>query len=130
VKCDATARPCVSNGSGMIGHGSITAGSDNQRVYVDDHRSVLVVRGAASHHPAPTTIGEHAHGGISHVQDSWVCAVAVEVWRGILGLEGTVRSMEGLTTGMRSIALPECVLRPAARPGMSRQLNAEVCCLP
>ena len=39
--------------------------------------------------PAPTTIGEDAHGRVSRVQEPGIYAVAVEVWRGVHGLEGT-----------------------------------------
>src|SRR5258707_2552887 len=79
---------------------------------------VLIVEGSSPvTTPAPTTIGEDAHGGISHVQDSWVCAVAVEVWRGILGLEGTRPIDGGVEQRVEIDRSTECVLRPAARAG-------------
>ena len=46
--------------------------------------------------PAPTTIGEDAHGGVAVVQESRVSAVAVEVWRGGSGLESARAVDEGV----------------------------------
>ena len=65
---------------GLYGSGGKTARSSLKVLIVDGISPVAA--------PAPATIGEGAHGGVSRVQDSGVGAVAVEVWRGVLRLEG------------------------------------------
>jgi hypothetical protein len=51
---------------------------------------VLIIDGSSPvAAPAPTTIGEDAHDRVSRVQPPGINAVAIEVWRRVLGLEGT-----------------------------------------
>src|SRR3954464_10469039 len=67
--------------------------------------------------PAPTAIGEGAHGGISCVKDAGICAVAVKVGRGGPGLDRTGPIDLGVEKRIDVDGSTECVLRPAAGAG-------------
>jgi len=79
---------------------------------------VLIVLGSSPvTAPAPTTIGEDPHRGVSCVQDSGVCAIAVQIWRGVLGLEGARPVDVGIEQRVEVDGATEGVLRPAAGAG-------------
>jgi len=79
---------------------------------------VLIVDGGSPiTAPAPTTIGEDAHGGIPRVQDSGVGAAAVEIGPGGLGLDRTRPIDLGIEQRVEVDGPAECVLRPAAGAG-------------
>ena len=78
---------------------------------------LIVLRCSPVTAPAPTTIGEYADGRVAVVQESRVIAAAVQIWRGVPGLEYAravdVRiekrvEVDGSTVG---------VLRPSAGSG-------------
>jgi len=89
----------------VIGHAVCRRSS--LKVLIVDGRSPVTA-------PVPTTIGEDAHGSIPRVQDSGVCAVAVEVGRGGLGLDRTGPIDLGIEQRVEVDGSTESVLRPVA----------------
>ena len=73
---------------------------------------LIVLRCSPVAAPAPSAIGEDADGGIAGVQNPRVGALAVEVWRGILRLEGPAAVDEGIEKRIQIDRPAEGVQRP------------------